>query len=406
MFTPPIPKNEMDRIMTLSEFDLDYGAHADSFKDLTKLAAKVAGTEMSLINLIDSYTQWTISTHNLELEQMPREESVCQYVLMGDEAMEVADLSADERFKDRPYVTGGPNMRYYYGIPLNVDNHNIGALCVVDAHSAKELNPEKVELLKIIAGEIVNRLKYMKVIDGLRNNLSEAKQTQKKVAHDIRGPLSGIIGLAQLISEQGEDNQIQEILEFMNLINKSGRSILELADEILSADKKDNKIPELKGNEFNLLVFKDKLEKLYVPQAMNKQIKFTVNTSSYSETIPFSKNKLLQITGNLISNAIKFTPNNGNVTVGLNLVEDKEKNILQISVKDSGVGLNVAGIATILQGNAISTNGTGGENGYGFGLALVKHLVESLKGTFNITSTPGDGATFEVKLPQVSTQKK
>ncbi|SEO04105.1 GAF domain-containing sensor histidine kinase [Mucilaginibacter sp. OK283] len=406
MFTPPIPENEMDRVMTLSEFDLDYCAHADSFKDLTKLAAKVAGTEMSLVNLIDSYTQWTISTHNMDLEQMPREESVCQYVLMSDENMEIADLSADERFKDRPYVTGGPHLRYYYGIPLNVDNHNIGALCVVDAHSPKTLNPEKIELLKIIAGEIVNRLKYIKVIDDLRNNLSEAKQTQKKVAHDIRGPLSGIIGLAQLIREQGDENQMDEILEFMNLIHRSGRSILELADEILSADKKEKKAPELKGNEFNQVVFKDKLEKLYVPQAMNKHITFTVNTSSASETIPFSKNKLLQITGNLISNAIKFTPNNGTVTVDLDLIEKRNENVLQIKVTDSGVGLDADGIANILQGNATSTNGTGGENGYGFGLALVKHLVESLKGTFNIFSVPGQGATFEVKLPQASSPEK
>ncbi len=406
MLTPPMPQNEMDRLMTLSDLDLDYSAHADSFKDLTKLAAMVAGTEMSLINLIDSYTQWTISSHNLELEQMPREESVCQYVLMGDQDMEVADLSVDERFKDRPYVTGGPNIRYYYGVPLNVNNHNIGALCVVDAHAAKQLNPEKIELLKIIAGEIINRLKYAKVIDDLRNNLTEAKQTQKKVAHDIRGPLSGIIGLAQLIKEQGDENQMEEVLEFMNLIHKSGRSILELADEILSADKKERKITELKGDEFNQVVFKDKLEKLYVPQAMNKQIKFTVNTSSESETIPFSKNKLLQITGNLISNAIKFTPNNGSVTVDLDLIEEENKNILQIKVKDSGVGLDAQGITTILQGTATSTNGTGGENGYGFGLALVKHLIEGLKGTFNITSVPGDGATFEVKLPQASTRRR
>ncbi|WP_295715917.1 GAF domain-containing sensor histidine kinase [Mucilaginibacter sp.] len=406
MLTPPIPENEMGRLMSLSDFDLDYAGQKDNFKDLTKLAAKVAGTEMSLINLIDSYTQWTISSHNLELEQMPREESVCQYVLMGDETLEVTDLSADERFKDRAYVTGGPHLRYYFGIPLNVNNHNIGALCVVDQHAAKNLNPEKVELLTIIAAEIVKRLNYMKVIDDLKSNLSEAKETQRKVAHDIRGPLSGIIGLAKLIQEQGDENQMEEILEFMNLINKSGRSILELADEILTAGDKDKNLPELKANEFNLLVFKDKLEKLYVPQAMNKRIRFTVNTSSASETIPFSKNKLLQITGNLISNAIKFTPDHGNVTVALDLVEDKDANVLQIKVKDSGVGVNTDMIETILNGNARSSNGTSGENGYGFGLALVKHLVESLKGTFNIISTQGDGATFEVKLPQPPKQKK
>jgi hypothetical protein len=60
MFNPPIPKNEMERLIGLSEFDLDYSNLEDNFKDLTKLAAKVAGTNISLINLLDSFTQWTI----------------------------------------------------------------------------------------------------------------------------------------------------------------------------------------------------------------------------------------------------------------------------------------------------------------------------------------------------------
>jgi signal transduction histidine kinase len=311
----------------------------------------------------------------------------------------VEDLQNDERFKDKFYVTDEPKLRYYYGIPLKVsDNHHIGALCVLDK-DVKELTPEKVELLKIIADEIVNRLKDLKVIGKLKNKLSEANETQKKVAHDIRGPLSGIIGLAQLISEQGEDNQIEEVLEFINLIHKSGRSILELADEILSADKKDHK-PISNGAEFNLLVFKDKIERLFIPQARNKNILLTVKTSSESEQIPFARNKLLQITGNLISNAIKFTPKGGFVEVDLNLEVNDYTSILQIQVKDNGVGIDEKGIEKILTGNSTSSNGTTGEAGFGFGLALVKHLIESLKGSINIYSKPSTGTTFEVRLPQ------
>ncbi|UOE49516.1 GAF domain-containing sensor histidine kinase [Mucilaginibacter sp. SMC90] len=399
MPVPPIPDNEMERLLSLSEFDLDYTEHQDSFKDLAKLAAKVTGTEISLVNLIDSYTQWSISGHGLEIEQMPREDSVCQYTIINGEYFEVGDLQNDERFKDKFYVTDEPRLRYYYGIPLKTtDNHNIGALCVLDKN-VKELTPEKVELLKIIASEIVNRLKDLKVIGKLKNKLSEANETQKKVAHDIRGPLSGIIGLAQLISDQGEANQIEEVLEFINLIHKSGRSILELADEILSADKKEHK-PVSNGSEFNLLVLKDKIERLFVPQARNKNILLTVNTSSESERIPFARNKLLQITGNLISNAIKFTPGGGYVVVNLSLEVTDHISTLQIQVKDSGVGIDKEGIEKILKGNSASTNGTTGEAGFGFGLALVKHLIESLKGSINIYSKPNEGTVFEVKLPQ------
>ena len=388
----------MDRIISLADYDLDYTSFQDSFKDLAKLAAKVAGTDISLINLIDSFTQWTITNHGLDIEQMPREESVCQYTIAGtNDHFEVPDLKADDRFKDRFYVVDEPNLRYYFGIPLKTtDGHNLGALCMLDK-DLKTLSPEKVELLKIIADEIVNRLNAHRLITGLKSKLHEANETKKRVAHDIRGPLGGIIGLAQVISEQGEENEIDEVLEFINLIQRSGRSLLELADEILTTEKPQR---ELKADELNLIIFKDKLEKLYTPQAINKKITFTVNTSVNSSNIPFSKNKLLQITGNLISNAMKFTPVNGKVTVDLSLKIEETQNLLQINVTDTGVGLSQQAIDTILSGKAQSTDGTGGEQGYGFGLALVKHLVDSLKGGMHIYSQPGNGANFEITLPQ------
>jgi signal transduction histidine kinase len=399
MHTPPIPENEMDRVIALSDFDLDYFSLNDSFKDLARLAANIAGTQMSVVNLIDSFTQWSITSYGLDIDQKPREDTICQYTIMTDDHFEVEDLTADSRFKDKDYVVDDPNFKYYYGVPLKIDNGvNLGALCVLDRR-VHSITPEKMEMLKIIADEIVNRLKTYKALDSLRGKLVEANETKKKVAHDIRGPLGGIIGLAQVISEQGRDNQIDEVLEFVNLIHKSGKSILELADEILSADKPQT----LKSDEFNLNLFKEKLEKLYVPQAMNKNIQFVVNISPSSAQVPFSKNKLLQITGNLISNAMKFTPNNGKVTVDLYLkVERGQKNHLRIKVSDTGMGLDKAGIDKILKGTAISTDGTKGEHGYGFGLALVKHLVDGLQGSMHIYSEPGHGATFEINLPQAS----
>ncbi|MGN6177635.1 MAG: GAF domain-containing sensor histidine kinase, partial [Mucilaginibacter sp.] len=371
MNTHPIPENEMDRLNDLADYDLDYSNLNENFKDLAKLAAKIAGTSVSLVNLIDSFTQWSVSNYGLEIDQMPREESVCQYTIMGDKHFEVEDLSVDSRFKDRPYVANEPNLRYYYGVPLKSENgNNLGALCVMDK-KVRGISPEKMEMLKIIADEIVNRLKTYKAIDSLRSKLLEANETKKKVAHDIRGPLGGIIGLAQVISEQGKENQIDEVLEFINLIHKSGRSILDLADEILS----DDRTQTLRSDEFNLNIFKDKLEKLYAPQARNKNITFVVTITPISAHIAFSKNKLLQITGNLISNALKFTPKDGKVTVDLNLeVDNGQRNLLRIKVTDTGVGLNKASIDKLLKGTATSTDGTGGEQGYGFGMALVKRL--------------------------------
>ena len=394
-FKLPIPANELDRAMGLSDFNIDYTNTENNFKDLARLAASVAGTEISLVNLIDSYTQWTISGHGLDIDQMPREESVCQYTIVEDDHFKVDDLSQDIRFKDKFYVSQDPKLKYYYGIPLKSNGHNLGALCLMD-RNIKILAPEKTELLKIIAEEIVNRLNAYKVIESLRDKVTEVTATQNKVVHDIRGPLGGIIGLAQIISEQGKENNMDEVLEFINMIHKSGNSILELADEILTSE---NKATALKGGELNLKTFREKLEKLYIPQARSKTIDLSISISPETDSIPFSKSKLLQITGNLISNAIKFTATSGYVRVKLALAQGENSNILKIIVEDSGTGLEQDKINSILSGDSGTTEGTDGEKGYGFGLALVKHLIDGLKGTLKISSNQ-NGAKFEVELPQ------
>ncbi|MBB6500056.1 GAF domain-containing sensor histidine kinase [Pedobacter cryoconitis] len=393
----PVPGNELERILSLAEFDIDYSSMENNFKDLAHLAAKIAGAEISLVNLIDSFTQWTYSSYGIEgVEQMPREESVCQYTITGDEYFEVPDLLSDDRFKEKSYVSGSPNLRYYFGIPLTTsDGYNIGSLCVLDKDMRRQ-SPEKIELLKIVADEVVNRLKALKAIDGLKYKLNQVKDTQKKVAHDIRGPIAGIVGLAAIIAEQGDKNNLDEVLEFISMIHKSGRSVLELADEILTEGKELG----LKENEFTLLLFKEKLERLYLPQSKNKNINFLVKVNEKNEHIPFIKNKLLQITGNLISNAMKFTPQNGHVTVTLNLETDISQYKLKITVEDSGVGMDKHTIDCIINGETSSTAGTVGEKGYGFGLSLVKHLVHSLHGSFDIHSEIGSGTTFEVTLLQ------
>ncbi|MCE6993168.1 GAF domain-containing sensor histidine kinase [Dyadobacter sp. CY323] len=398
----PIPVDELERIKALSDFDLDYSEHQITFKDLAKLAAKVTGTQISLVNLIDSLTQWTISGYGLNIDQMLREDSVCQYTIMEADHFEISDLTADDRFKDKFYVTGAPNVTYYYGIPLKSTNGlNIGALCVMDRKHV-ELDPEQTELMKIIADEIVCRIQACKTMDDLQAKLSEATQNQKKVAHDIRGPLGGIMGLAQIITEQGESNQMNQVLEFVDLIEKSSRSILDLAEEIL--DTHGGKASTSTGNTdkstFNLSMFRDKIETLYGPQAKHKNIHFEVRVCPNTNNLLFSKSKLLQIVGNLISNSMKFTPEEGSVTVTLSLTPNAGDYTLNMTVADSGVGMDDATIASILNGSLSSTEGTGGELGYGFGLALVKQLVAGLQGQIAITSLPGAGTTFEVNLPQ------
>jgi len=394
----PIPKNEEDRVWALSEYDLDYSDISYLLKDLVELAAKAANTKVSLVNLIDTYTQWTVANFGLPLEQMNREDSVCQYVIVDDESVEVKSLSSDDRFKDKFYVVDDPNLEYYFGIPLATkEGYNLGALCVMDT-TTKDLSPEVVELLKIVGKEVVNRLNTLKYIQNLKSKVNQVNENNKKVAHDIRGPLSGIIGLTQMAKEQGDNQNLDDVLEIMKLIHRAGNSLLDLATEILNEEDKQARGVS-HGDDFTLLSFKEKLEKLYAPQANKKQIELTLNIKVGQEQKAVSKNKLLQIAGNLITNAIKYTPNHGKIMVDLNIHTLASSQSLEMVVTDSGMGLSQIEINEILHGVKAPESETTAEKGFGFGLTLVKRLIEELNGTIEITSDH-NGSQFKVSLPQ------
>ena len=103
----PIPDNEFERLLEMSNYDIDFSNLEHQFKDLTKLV-KIAGTEISLVNLID-FTQWSVAAHGFPVSQVDRSDSICQYTIMGEQPFEVNDFSEDERFHENPFRPMDPN---------------------------------------------------------------------------------------------------------------------------------------------------------------------------------------------------------------------------------------------------------------------------------------------------------
>jgi GAF domain-containing protein len=372
----PIPNNESERVLELSSLDLDYSILEEKFKDLTKLAAKLTGKPIALINLIDSYTQWTISNYGFPVKSMDRKESVCQYTIAdNNDFFEVKSLSTDSRFSDFSYVSGADGLRYYLGVKLRGEDGNpLGALCVLDTQTS-ELDAEKVEILKIIAAEIVNRLYDLKMTRQIINNVTEAQEETKTLATSIREPLAGIVGILQVIIEDAPNSRLNdEVLQYIQLIQRSSNLILGLTDAVLDTD--DEKI--LNDSQGDLIWLKSSVEALYQPICKQKGIDLKISISERTQHIPFFKNKLLQIVGNLISNAI----NDADAVITLDL-----------SVK-----VNVASNYLIITLTYLSaTNNT---NYYKKPIwLLIKRLVESLDGTIETGISRSAEKKFEIKLP-------
>ncbi|WP_306014316.1 MULTISPECIES: GAF domain-containing sensor histidine kinase [unclassified Allomuricauda] len=383
---------EYKRIKKLSEFDLDYGNLHEEFKGLVELAAHVAGTEISLINLIDQHSQWSVSRHNLDVFQMDLEYSICQHTIQSDHIMEIPHLGRDERFSDRPFVKADDGFRYYLGIPLKVKTgENIGALCVMD-YQEKSVSEEKKKLLRLIANEIVEKLENKLNRDELQEALDKATVQRNQLAHDVRGPIGGILGLATSTENVPLDEE--EFMQYMQMIKASAAKLLELTDDILERQK-----AQQQENYFNLSGFKRHLEGLYELPARNKEIRLDIVINQKEDHQKFPRRKLLPIVGNLIANAIKFTPSQGTIGVDLDISGKDGKRALMITVSDNGKGIPKERLENIKKLAWFEDHGTDYEKGYGLGLQLVTEMVEDIHGTLHIDSEEGKGTSVRIVIP-------
>ena len=175
---------------------------------------------------------------------------------------------------------------------------------------------------------------------------------------------------------------------------------MDLANEILSNYGEGIGSSEHASNELTLSSLKQKIEDLYLPQAKSKNIDLSISVAQQKHQVTFPKHKLIQIFGNLITNAIKFTPENGSVDVKLDITM-RENSTLEAEINDSGVGMSEEMVDNILSDSAKSTAGTKNERGFGFGFQLARHLVDSLDGSLRIESKQNKGTKILLSLPIV-----
>lgn len=374
---------------------MDYTALDADLADLTALAARISGAEISLVNLVDCYNQWSVARHGIEITQMKREDSICQYTIQREEALELKGLKSDPRFKDKHYVCGGPELNYYYGVPLKIaSGANIGALCILNKRNL-DLNKEQAGLLENVAQLVVSRLELVQRTRELQDRLNDANQSKRKVSHDIRGPVSGILGLINLLKEDWNKGEFAKFPELLDMMEQGGEGVLEFTDQILSE-------PKHSDSDYTCRILADKLKQLYAPLASSKKLDLSIDCGDgFGEPTYFQPKALLQISGNLINNAIKFTPEGGTVSVRIWAEENQEdvSKTLRIEVKDTGSGMPEEKINEILEGRSESELGTEGERGFGLGLPLVRELVTNAQGILEIDSRPGEGCRFAVQIP-------
>ena len=248
------------------------------------------------------------------------------------------------------------------------------------------LSAQYAPIPKIGVAITMQDITYLKQIDRLKNEFVHT------VSHDLRSPLTAILGYVDLLDRVGPVNDQQR--EFIHRVQKSVESITSLVNDLLELGRieagfeSQKEVVPLDG------IVRYTLETLSI-QISDKKLNLKFNQPDEPAQIRGNPIRLRQMLDNLIGNAIKYTPEEGEITIDLEV--QNEQVILRIS--DNGPGIPPADQPHIFEKFYRASNVPKGVGGSGLGLAIVKSIVENHGGRIWVESLLGQGTTFTVVLP-------
>lgn len=239
--------------------------------------------------------------------------------------------------------------------------------------------------------------------------LSIAKETAEKanrsksdflanVSHELRSPLNSINGFSEIMAnEMFGPLGLAKYKEYSQDIHESGELLLSLINDILDLSKAESGHMELQEGLVDIHDLVLRIERLIIERAGKAEIRFKTKIQEKLPHIQADEQKLLQIFLNLITNAIKFTPPGGTVTL---IVEHTPGHGMTFTITDTGIGVDDDDISKVLEPfSQVNDPRVRQQEGTGLGLPLSKRMVELHDGVFEFNSRKNIGTTVTVKMP-------
>jgi len=331
--------------------------------------------------------------------------SVTGRVALERQAVHVPDVLADERFAHLEWQRVG-RQRTVLGVPLLREDGLLGVI-VLARTEVRPFTEKQVELVSTFADQAVIAIENVRLFDEIQDKsrqLAEASRHKSQflanMSHELRTPLNAIIGVTEMLREDAEDLGRGDEIEPLDRVLGAARHLLALINDILDLSKVEAGRMELHLETFAVGPVVDEAVNTVATLAAKNGNTIEVRQRSAVDSMYSDPMRFRQALLNLVSNANKFT-SNGTITIDVGLRQDEGGDWVEIAVTDTGIGMSEEQIGKLFQDFSQADSSTSRKyGGTGLGLAISRRFCQMLGGDIGVTSRPGEGSTFTVRLPR------
>jgi signal transduction histidine kinase len=291
--------------------------------------------------------------------------------------------------------------RSVVAVPMLLEEQIIGSL-VVRRRSTGDFTMETLDLLETFATQSALALLNAQLFTALQDRTAQLEVASRhkseflaSMSHELRTPLNAVLGFSEVLLERmfGDINERQE--EYLRDIYSSGKHLLELLNEILDLSKVEAGQMELTVTSLDVPAALEYAASMLKERATAHSIDLRIELGEGVGAVQVDELRFKQVVLNLVSNAVKFTPDGGSVVIwAVEVGKD-----LHVTVTDTGVGIPVEDRERIFESFQQGGRGASREEGTGLGLTLSRRIVELLGGRMWLVSEVGVGSTFGFSIP-------
>jgi signal transduction histidine kinase len=325
-------------------------------------------------------------------------------VLLEGKTAHIVDVLADPEYTLSSAAQKVGGWRTGLAVPLLRDGTPISILFLLRT-TMRPFTDKQIELATTFADQAVIAIENVRLFDEIQDKnrqLAEASEHKSQflasMSHELRTPLNAIIGLTEMIVSNVAKFGAEKVLEPLRRVNAAGTHLLSLINEILDLSKIEAGKLELNPEPVDLARLIDEVVGTAGQLAEKNQNRLIVETQENVGALTADPLRLKQILLNLLSNACKFTKQ-GEVALRVRKVADA-RDWVELAVADTGIGLTAEQQAKLFQDFTQADSLTARRyGGTGLGLALSRKLARMMGGDVTVTSEPGKGSVFTVRLP-------